>query len=275
MSDRPKDLPNFTRPPVHEVLLAIQFGTLTDFHSYHVGKLWDRVRDRYPDIREQAPLIAQFETFGVAEPAQQPSAIEMLMTPPMARYWFEAGETALMQVQQDKLIHNWRKGDSQAEYPRYENVREEFLADYRALSDFAREEKFGDIRINQCEVAYVNTIFVPGVEDPYRAVDKVMKVWNWPTVSIGEFEQVSIQPRFILSKEGQPYARLHVGMLPAIRRSTRQPCLQLTMSVKGRPVDESLDAALDFFAEGREAIVRVFADLTTPEMHKEWGRTDA
>ena len=39
--------------------------------------------------------------------------------------------------------------------------------------------------------------------------------------------------------------------------------------------DESLEATLDFFAEGREVIVRAFTDLTTPEMHKEWGRTDA
>jgi len=193
----------------------------------------------------------------------------------MLRYWFEAGEDQLMQVQQDRLIHNWRRGESQSEYPRYENVLKEFLADYKALRDFAREEKFGEILINQCEISYMNTIFVPGAEDPYRAIDRVMKIWNQPTVSVGVFEQATVQPRFILSKNGQAYARLHVTLQPAIRVATRQPCLQLTMSVKGKPADESLEATLDFFAEGREAIVRAFTDLTTPEMHKEWGRTDA
>ena len=274
--DRSKDLPNFSQPPVHEVLLAVQFDALTEFHSYHVGKLWDRVRDRYPNVQEQPPLNVQFETFGVAEPAAPAGAIEIqaLLSPPMVRYWFEAGEDRLMQVQQDRLIHNWRKGEGQQEYPRYEKVLEEFLADYRVFSDFVREERFGEIRINQCEIAYINSIFIPGTEDPYTEVERVMKVWNRPTVSIGVLEQATVQPRFILSKNGQPYARLHVTLQPAIRRSTRQPCLQLTLSVKGKPADESLDASIDFFAEGRDAIVKVFADLTTPEMHKQWGRID-
>ena len=166
--DRPKDLPDYTRPPVHEVILAIQFGALADFRSYHVGKLWDRVRDRYQTVREQAPLGVQFETFGVAEPAAPASSLEIqaLLSPPMLRYWFEAGEDQLMQVQQDRLIHNWRRGESQSEYPRYENVLKEFLTNYQALRDFAREEKFGEILINQCEISYMNTIFVPGAENP-------------------------------------------------------------------------------------------------------------
>jgi uncharacterized protein (TIGR04255 family) len=275
--DRPQDLPNYTRPPVHEVLLAVQFDALADFRAYHVGKLWDRVRDRYSSIQEQAPLNLQFETFGVAEPAETPSTIqiEALLAPPMARYWFEAGQR-LMQIQQDRLIHNWRRGESEAEYPRYESVVREFLADFRAFSDFVKEEEFGAIRINQCEISYINTIFVPGAEeDPYKVIDRVMRVWNRPDVRVGAFEQVTIQPRFVLSKDGEPYARLHVTLQPAVRRSTRQPCLQLGFTVRGKPTDETIDSSLAFFSEGREAIVKVFTDLTTPEMHKVWGRTDA
>ena len=62
---KPADLPDFKKPPVSEVVLSLQFASISTFRSIHVGLLWQRFRREYPKVSEQAPLQATFETFGV------------------------------------------------------------------------------------------------------------------------------------------------------------------------------------------------------------------
>ncbi|MGZ8300004.1 MAG: hypothetical protein ACXWU5_06290, partial [Rhodoplanes sp.] len=66
----------------------------------------------------RATINAVFETFGT--PPQPGSAIqfEQFLSPPMPRYWFEkSGTPDLLQVQQDRIIHNWRKQEGELIYP--------------------------------------------------------------------------------------------------------------------------------------------------------------
>src|SRR5262245_33359247 len=109
---RPPDLPDFEDPPVTEVFLSIQFGALSDFRNGHIGLFWSKFRKQYPKLFEQAPLQPVFETFGVP-PQATPFLrvqIETMLAPPMSRYWFmKDTEDELVQVQQDRIVHNWRK----------------------------------------------------------------------------------------------------------------------------------------------------------------------
>jgi hypothetical protein len=66
---RPSDLPDFSLPPVNEVILSLQFATLEKLRSYHIGLLWSEFKAEYPDISEQQPISAAFETFGTVWPA--------------------------------------------------------------------------------------------------------------------------------------------------------------------------------------------------------------
>lgn len=273
MPTRPDDLPEFKRPPVTEVVLSLQYATLGNLRSYHIGMLWERVRERYPSVTEQAELPPVFETFGGRPVTRTPGIqIETLLKPPMPRYWFEAPTGNLLQLQQDRLIHNWRQLEANQEYPRYERVREEFITDLTAFTDFIRDHNLGDLRPNQSEISYINTIDIPGSSNPQKALEQILKCWRGGTRFGDELESVGIVLRSVLSDKGSPYARMHIIVQPAFRTRDQSPVVRMDITVRGKPVDETVDAALAVFDRGREAIVRTFTDITTPEMHEVWGR---
>jgi uncharacterized protein (TIGR04255 family) len=62
--NRPFDLPSYERPPVSEVVLSVQFASNPQFQIVHAGLFWQLVRDQFPNVSEQIPLQAVFETFG-------------------------------------------------------------------------------------------------------------------------------------------------------------------------------------------------------------------
>ena len=52
-----------------------------------------------------------------------------------------------MQIQQDRIVHNWRRREAEQEYPRYEAIRESF----RLSAEFQRflsDENVGKITPN-------------------------------------------------------------------------------------------------------------------------------
>ena len=111
------DIPIYSNPPVTEMLLSIQFATLPAFRSYHVGLLWSQLRREYPTISEQAPLGAVFETFGVSSPHTGLFPLGMLLGTQMSRFWLESADGIdVLQIQQDRIIHNWRQRNG-AVYP--------------------------------------------------------------------------------------------------------------------------------------------------------------
>jgi uncharacterized protein (TIGR04255 family) len=176
---RPADLPDFERPPVNEVILSMQFATLEKMKSVHMGLLWARFRAEYPDVSEQAAITAVFETFGTPAEPEPLVQLEQFLSPPMPRYWFEKrGTPELLQVQQDRILHNWRKHENETIYPRYETLRERFRSEVDRFVAFLKEEKIGELRPNQCEVTYTNIIELPGSERTHNRLQKITPLWT-------------------------------------------------------------------------------------------------
>ena len=50
--------------------------------------------------------------------------------------------------------------------------------------------------------------------------------------------------------------------------------LLMKLKARGRPDGDGFDGVLRFLNVGREWVVRAFAAVTTPQMHKMWGRRD-
>jgi uncharacterized protein (TIGR04255 family) len=270
---RPSNLPDFERPPVTEVVLSLQFGSLVALKSAHIGFLWAKFRDRYPNVTEQPPIDPVFETFGAPQAVNQPQIrFEHFTTPPLPRYWFEADDGSLCQVQQDRIIHNWRKRET--EYPRYEAVREEFVRDVATFEEFLQSENLGSLHFNQSEISYINTIDLPDGADPHGAIEQVTSVWKRLDAVDRDLEDVFFRARYLMRKGGTPHARLHVTFTPAIRTTTMAHVVRLDMTFRGKPEGDDVEAAFLLLDEGRAAIVKAFAEMTTPDMHKHWGRTD-
>lgn len=278
MQKRPADLPEYDRPPVIEVALAIQFNEMERFRSVHCGWLWDLFRPKYPNLSEQPPLDPMFETFGASTQRAGPPRMEIrrIAGPPIPRLWFADEEgVELIQFQPDRFVHNWRKNLTDRPYPRYEAVKSRFLREFRQVSKFMKEHEIGVIEPNQCEVTYVNHIFSEGGENITRRLNHVLKLWRGSTSlrGIGEPEGASIVTRAILnSPRGEPVGRLHIRAEPSVSRDNR-PMIVLTLVARGRPERPTLKAAEQFLDLGREAIVRGFTAITTKEMHERWGRT--
>jgi uncharacterized protein (TIGR04255 family) len=276
---RPADLPDFKRPPVTEVVLSLQFASLSKFRNAYVGLLWERFRNEYPNVSEQAPLPATFETFGAIPANPSPFLpIEALLSPPTPRFWFEEKEGVhLLQIQQDRILHNWRKRETEQDYPRYETIRDRFELDLKKFGDFLAAEDLGELRTNQCEVTYINTIDIPGEENVYQKLQRITPLWtgHFAETYALEIESATVQGRFVLRDSGRPFGRAYVTFGPGILLAQNRPVIRLEITVRGKPRDESIPEALRLLDEERNVVVRTFTAVTTPEMWNIWERTDA
>src|SRR6266566_1973662 len=151
MSEAKAGLPEYESPPVIEVVLSVQFESMDDMHAPQLGLLWSQFRKDFPRVEQHPPIPSVVETFGQTLSARPGFQIEMseLPFPFLPRLWFlnESG-TELVQVQQDRFIHNWRKTDSGQQYPRYEYIRGRFNSELQLFSSFLEAEKLPRLVIN-------------------------------------------------------------------------------------------------------------------------------
>lgn len=273
---RPADLPNYERPPVSEVVLSIQFAANPAFRSVHAGLFWQLVRDQFPLVSEQGPLQPVYETFGGVPTLQQAVQIQAFLAPPIPRFWFESEDKVyLLQLQQDRVLLNWRKSADDGVYPRYEFVRERFVREVERLDRFLQSEQLGQLRPNQCELTYINTIMLD--ENPHLSLDRITQLWTDQARQIDDgltIEGTIIQTRLVMKHQGVPYGRLYISFTPALRANDLKPVVQLEMTARGRPDEETVASALQLLDRERSTIVRTFTYVTKKEMHKLWGRTD-
>lgn len=276
MPSRPAHLPDYTDPPVVEVVLGFQFEQLEGFRTVHIGQLWQRFRQSYPSAIEKPQIPPVFETFGTR--AEAPTIrLEQVAHVPLPRVWFvNENQTELIQIQPNKFFHNWRKTKDQADYPHYENIRENFMSDLQTLEKLLKREKIGKLKPNQCEVSYINHIIPQPGEHLPSSLGTVFRFWsdrNIPKKAM-ELEDARITMRFLIHSKNtnEPAGRLHVTAEPrTIADGTRIVVLNLT--ARGRPEEATHKGVLDFLDLGREEIVQGFTALTTDKMHQRWGRT--
>jgi uncharacterized protein (TIGR04255 family) len=273
---RPQGLPNFRHPPVTEVVLSIQFATLPALRSVHAGLYWQKLRAKYPKTSERGPIPPSFETFG-GTPTTPAFQVQALLVPPVPRHWFETdnGEH-LVQLQPDRIIHNWRQQNPAMQYPRYETVRRMFVPEVEKLLAVLQREDIGELRPNQCEVTYINTISLPDGANPQQHLNRITPLWTGQTSEafLPESENAVIQTRYVLKRRDTSYGRVYVSCVPALRATDYSPVVQLEISAKGRPSAETVAAAFELLDEERDVVVQTFAAVTTTEMHKLWERID-
>jgi uncharacterized protein (TIGR04255 family) len=276
MRGHPQDLPDFRRPPVAETVLSLQFEPISGLTTAHVGLLWQRFRDQLPLVEEQPPLPPAFERFDAPKPPEVEVTVEEKL--PAPRVWFlNRAKTELIQVQPDRLVHNWRKVEGIEPYPRYERIRDDFRREAETFERFLNDEGLGALNVNQCEVTYVNHIEGSGIWGRHGQLDTVLRNWSrLPTGAfLGEPEDAVVRMRFVIPGEGKPAGRLHVAFQPARKKTDNSPLFLMTLTARGAPLGDGMEGAFAFFDLGRPWIVKAFADLTTPGMHLVWERIHA
>lgn len=276
MSNLRLSLPDFADPPVVEVALSVQFDPLTSLRVPHLGLLWEEFRNRFPNTEEHPPLPPVIERFGVRGPSGVSVQLETGL--PMPRCWFlnEAGDE-LIQVQQDRFVHNWRKVGHGDKYPRYERIRETFKTELDTFCQFLDREQLGKLAPNQCEVTYVNHIASGKGWERHGQIGEVVTVWasRYSDTFLSEPEDVRFAVRYVIpDSSGAPLGRLFINVEPAYRTTDNQPVLVMQLIARGRPDGEGIEGVFRFLDTGREWIVRGFASITSSRMHEIWGRRD-
>lgn len=279
MTTQLSDLPDYASPPLAEVVLSIQFEPLSEMRAAHLGWLWREFADRYPHIEEHPALPPTFETFAGAGQAALQVQFQLTASPPVPRIWLlSEGGNRLLQVQQDRFIHNWRKVGEGDAYPRYEKIRKVFEEELGVFTGFLKQAQLGEVFPNQCEVAYLNFIEPGDCWSEPGEIEKVLTVWaakNQRSLPSNP-EEVRVALKYLIEGiDGKPVGRLHVSLDPARRPADNAYSLRLNLIARGRPLRDGVEGALDFCDLGRERIVRAFADLTSDCLQKLWGKINA
>jgi len=279
---RPPDLPDFTAPPLTEVVLGVQFSELRGYRTVHGGLLWNsEYRAFFPYFEERPPIRPIFETFGAAPATESRLNIELRQQPDIPRLLFynESGNE-LVQVQSDRFMHNWRKVDDNTEYPHYEYIRNIFHENILSFQRFLKKENLGEIDPNQIEITYVNYIDMPEHE---TAKDFLFRVFSGiSSESLSDFEtdivlvdaeEMQFSQRYALRDTATDpfWGRLHVHARPT-QTAEGVACVRLDLTARGQPKDATISGVLDRLDTARKAIVNVFCNITTSEMHEQWGR---
>lgn len=275
-------LPSYQNPPVVEVVASIQFEPLPNLNVAYLGLLWQRFRKTFPKVEQKPPIAPVVERLGVRAPLNQ---IQLQLSDgiDVPRLWFvnDAGDE-LVQVQPDRFIRNWRAIPNVGKpYPRYQDhIRPRFIEDYREFQGFLKSELSAQADPNQCEITYINHITPNEHWSSHKDLASVFRGWNSSYSSLVEqpVEAINLRAVHLLNDEtGQFVGRLHIIVQSAFKGADRptevdQPIFVLTITARGKPMGEGESGFLEFFDAGRKAIVSAFDRITTPEMHRVWGK---
>jgi uncharacterized protein (TIGR04255 family) len=266
--------PVFDRPPVEEVAIGVYFNPIAALDSVRIGLLWERWRQRYPHAEEQPPLPPVVpESFG------KPSLSQTVIFGPAAfpRIWYQSQDRdQLVQVQRDRVVHNWRRLAATQPYPHYDALRPRFEEDAADFFSFIAELGHEPPPIGQAEVTYVNAIPV-GDSGSGELLAKLVAPWSGEMSDsfLPEPDDVALTVRYrIPGPDGEPVGRLYITAQPSYRQNPEgriEELILLQLFARGAPIGSGLTGALAFLDRGHEWLVRAFKSVTTPEFHHEWG----
>jgi len=268
VSENYGQLPDFDNPPVIEVVCGVQFDPVEAFHATTFGAFWQLVRDEYPAVEDKPPLPTMFEGPGLSPASIRAEIIEGPVFPRV--FLVHKSPNWLIQLQKDRLLHNWRKIHDDDEYPRYPNVVRRFLSAWEQFGRFWVEAQMGDLRINQLEITYINHIaFGDGWSD-LREIGRVFRDVQWANGSrfLPKPESIGLAMTFSLP---DGVGRLHVSVKQGIRHRDGSAVLLCELTARGMPCTADGDAISAWFDIGRRWIVEGFTDLTADHMHRQWG----
>lgn len=271
------DRVSFENPPLNEVVFSVQFDSEVIDEVGILAKFLGKVSDKYPKLEKQPPLPPASEAFD--QPPQPGIQVQLLTAPPSHRYWFVSEDgTRIVQVQADRLMFNWREVQCDEEYPTYETLCPEFV---RLLGLFVESLPEGTAaKPAWCELQYINPIPVAG--DTPGTHGQLARILNFlvkdpPREVLPPVEDTQLQQRFrIAGPDDSPSGRLYVTAVPGLRQTDMQPAYVLTLLARGRPDSESVpDGVVGFLDRAHDLIVRGFVEVTTAEMHAQWGLQEA
>lgn len=272
------DLPSFKRPPVTEVVIAADFEADSETSIVHFGDLARSAQAvGFSEVEERPPHEGAFETFGDRLQGLPQLQLQLHDRPPLPRFWFlNEGGDELLQVQRDWFACNWRKVAPGGEYDRWDPRWEAFERWHQLVVDSFGED---DLVHTQVEVTYINHIHVAEALGSEAELASAFSFLSPPVDARADEaflpvpESFSHVSSYVIPGDQEPVGRLHLNITPATVRETGEQVARMSLTARGRPIDDSTLNGVRRFAEvGHEWIVQAFASLTSRAMHDYWER---
>ena len=259
--------PSFRKPPVIEVVIGVQFAPLESWRIPHFGLYWQAIRDVFPKCEVQPPITTEIESF---DPVARSQPTLQFMDKPEARCWY-LNKNELLQVQRERFIYNWRKLDTDIEYPRYERTtKPRFEQNWKLFCQFLKDEEIGQCKIVQAEVTYVNHIPKGDGWDEVKDWWNVFTIFANPSLPfVGGPDSEKFQCSFLMPER---QGRLRVSINHALRQTDGKEVINLNVMARGKPASSDTNDILKWLDMGHEWVVRGFAEITSKDMHALWER---
>lgn len=252
---RPKNLASFKNPPLNEVVIGIQFSTPEGYNQIYAKEVWDLFKHDYPTVEDKAALALTFETF----PQSGHNQIEFKSGASHDRFWFiSETKNDLIQFQENKFLHNWRKGSQiNSDYPRYEIIKEKFINEIICLEAYFKNTFSSNLKINQCELSYINHI---------QYNKNIFNFINLTDIHTSDFYFTFKEE---LSKENKKYGRFICDAGLSLDQNQNE-IIVLNLTIRGKPENDSIESTIEFIDNSRILIVEKFDQLTSTDAHKVW-----
>lgn len=274
------NLPEYDAPPVVEMSLAVDFESLPGLRSAHIGMFAASQQVfAWTELGEDFPRPVTIEQFG-DQHVRPPFRLQIVEEVPPPRTVLSSPDThRSVAVQQDTLEYSWWKDDIGGAYPRHSVVAAEFLPLVQAFISFVSDRDLGQVRVRQVEVTYRNAL-QRGVDWPEDGTAaQALTFWSpLPDPALPAVEDAHLgQSHLLRDDEGVPYGRLYVSLdtkvSPPFRRPPETDWASLALTCRVAVRDAGQEDLMRHLGKAREAIVRAFTAVTTPEAHARWRRT--
>ncbi len=254
------EIVSFSRPPVVEVVYGAQFHALP-LQTVHYGRFWDRIRQTYQKTLDVPPLPSILET-----PAGQ-SAVGIFTVSPLPdlrRVFFVDEEHGrMLQLQPNRFHHNWRRRTDVEPYPRFRELRPQFVDRWREFLTFLEDEGLPPPHVTQGEMTYINQMPFGELWDDAG----LARLFPWLTPrnpALPAAPGVEVALHF---EAPELHGRVHITIGMATPPKDGQRVVQMELTARGAP-----DNLEQWLVAARSAIVRSFVELTGADAHAHWGR---
>ncbi len=248
----------FHNPPINELVIATYFNPpLFTLRNEHIGLFWSRIRDEFPAVEQQAPV-------GGAEAFEHIGG-EFF---PMPRFWFVAEDNVnLIQLQKNAFMLNWRRRDAQ--YPHFaENLKPVFDKYFRVFEDFAREDAgVQDIKIDLCELTYINTIDVCEYWQGPQDTAKVIPSFAIPETGIESSAAPAFNCTYVYVPSNDLQLRVSIRNAE-VAAKPGTPVLVLEIKASGRLGQVGKSTADEWFERAHDAIIASFVGMTSEDIQR-------
>ena len=256
----------FEKPPINEVVIATFFNPpLFALRNEHVGLFWSKIRQQFPQAKQQQPVGAAALGFTGSDEAIRQGGNDVF---PMPRFWFVAeDDTQLVQLQKNAFMFNWR--NREADYPRYaERLKPAFDRYYTMFEDFARNEAgIPELKVGTCELTYVNLIKPCAYWNEPRDTPAILPFIKIPDLGTNSDNQFALNSTYnhVLAPD------LHLRISVRSGEATEEPgthVLMFELSARG-PLEQAAKSVADaWFDRAHDAVVECFVNITSKEVQQ-------